>query len=174
RAENAKSLAGTYQRGSRRDACRLLVLADDPELERRDDAGREAHRHLVLAERLHRLLELDPAMVDLDVRLLQLLRDVAAGDRAEQLLVLADHALELERHAVDAVRELVRRGALLLDLAGDDGALVLEAVLVGNRRGDREATRHEVVAAVARANRDDLAGLAEVLDVLREDNLHHD
>src|SRR5262245_10769472 len=102
----------------------LLVLADDPELQLRDYTSGETDRHFVLAERLDRLVELDPAVVEVDVRLLQLLRDVAAGDRAEQLLVLADHALELQRHAVDASRELVRRRTFFGDATLDDRLLV--------------------------------------------------
>src|SRR5262249_19178630 len=63
----------------------LLVLADHPELQGRDDAGGELDRDLVLAERLDRLLELDRAVIDLDAGALELLGDVAVGDRAEQL-----------------------------------------------------------------------------------------
>ena len=73
-------------------------------------------------------------MVDVDVRLLQLIRDVAVRDRAEQLLVFADHALELQRHAVDAVRDLGRGRALLGDALLDQRLLVVEAVLVADRR----------------------------------------
>src|SRR5204862_6411670 len=105
----------------------LLVLADDPELQAGGDAGGEAHGHLVLAERLDRAFELDPTVVDLDVRLLELIGDVTRGDRTEQLLVLADLTLELQRHAVDARRDLVRVGALLGDLALDQRLLVVEA-----------------------------------------------
>ena len=53
-----------------------LVFPDDPELERGVDAGGEPDLRLVLAERLDRLVELDPTMVDLDIRPLELLGDV--------------------------------------------------------------------------------------------------
>src|SRR6185436_12287520 len=81
----AVSLGGRDQLGHR-PSLRLLVFTDDPELELRDHTSGEPDGHFVLAERLDRLIELDPTMVDIDVRLLELIRDVAARDRAEQLL----------------------------------------------------------------------------------------
>src|SRR3569623_1876406 len=104
----------------------LLVFADDPELQCRDDTGRQADRHFVLAERLDGLIELHPAVIDLDVRALELLLDVTRGDRAEQLLVLAGLPLELERHAADASREVVGDRALLGTALLDERLLVTE------------------------------------------------
>src|SRR3569623_33876 len=153
----------------------LLVFADDPELQGRDATGRQADRHFVLAERLDGLIELHPAVIDLDVRALELLLDVTRRDRAEQLLVLAGLPLELERHAADASREVVGDRALLGNALLDERLLVIEAVLVTDGRRDGEAAGHEVVAPEAGTDRDELAGLAEVGDVLGEDDLHrHD
>src|SRR5262245_44488953 len=91
------------RRDSKSGPTGLLFLADDPVLQGRLDAGVEPDDDLVLAERLDRGPELDRAVIEVEAGPLQLLRDVAARHRAEQLLVLADVALELERHAVEAL-----------------------------------------------------------------------
>src|ERR1043165_3088409 len=166
----SRPIAGSVYAENRRQ--KLLVFPDDPKLEVGDHAGSEPHGDLVLTEGLDRLIELDRAVVDIDSRALELLGDVLVGDRAEQLLVLADHALELQRHDVDARGDDGGARALLGDLALDQRLLVVEAVLVAHGGADREAARHQVVAAVPRTHRDQLARLAEVLNVLREDDLH--
>src|SRR5262249_62434733 len=61
---------------------RLLVFTDDPELERRGHTRRQLHGHVVLAERLDRLIQLDPAVIDLDAGALQLICDAASAARA--------------------------------------------------------------------------------------------
>jgi hypothetical protein len=68
-----------------------------------------------------------------------MLGDVAAGDRAEQLVVLADLTVELEGHQVDLLGERLGAGALLRHLLGDDALVVLELVDVGGGGRHRHA-----------------------------------
>src|SRR5690349_77451 len=84
RTRRSRAISPLYSYGASRGPRSLvsLVLADDPELERGGHAGRQPHRGLVLAERLDRRVELDPAVIDLDPRPLELVRDVPARDRA--------------------------------------------------------------------------------------------
>src|SRR5690606_37624790 len=112
----------------------FLVLADDPELPGRGDVGVELDFDLVLAAGLDGLGHVQALGVEVDAGDLELARDVARGDRAEHLVVLADETLELERHAVETIGDGLSLAALLLDAPLDRGLLVLETRDVALRR----------------------------------------
>src|SRR3954447_7488743 len=143
----------------------------DHGLDRGGHAGGDLHDDHVRADRLDRLVEVHVTLVDRDAaRVLDRVGDVLRRDRAEQATVLAglladgqDGAVELLGVLLSA-RDQVARSALLgLDaLAGGlDRAL-------GRRSG--ELARDQEVAEVALRDVDHGALLADVLDVLEQDD----
>src|SRR5882762_7604617 len=59
------------------------------------------YRYGIFAEGLHGFLELELALVDLEILRGEGIGDVAGGHRAEELVVLAGLAGEVQRDAVD-------------------------------------------------------------------------
>src|SRR5712671_7012579 len=102
----------------------------------------------------------------------ELLVDVLAGDRAEQLVLLAHLARELQLQRGELLRLRVHVGAVLGRAREDARLLVLELPDVLRGRRHRHAARQQVVATVARLHLHQRAGLAQVLQVLRQDDLH--
>src|SRR5690606_21320424 len=75
-------------------------------------------------------------------------------------------------HAAEAVGERLGVAALRVELVLALARLLLVAAAVAVVGGDGEAARDEVVAPVARLDLDGLAGEAEVLEVLLQDDFH--
>src|ERR1041384_69068 len=132
----------------------------------------QLHLHLVRADLLERLGQVDLLALDLVALLRELLVDVLARHRAEQLVLRAGLAGELHLDGV----ELVRHRGHVLPLLGrarhDAGLLVLQPphVLLGGRH--RELPREQVIAAVARLHFHQRAGLAQVLQIFGQDDFH--
>jgi predicted lysophospholipase L1 biosynthesis ABC-type transport system permease subunit len=87
-------------------------------------------RHIKLAQRLQRLFQRDLAPVDRIALLLQLVRNVARGYRAEQVVVLTHLALEHQFHGLQLLRELFRLDLLLRQLAHSRALHLLDHRLV--------------------------------------------
>src|SRR6476646_1728451 len=133
----------------------------------------DANSHGMAAERLDRMLELDPAAIDRVPLSGQRGGDVLGGDRPEQLALLA--GLAGDRHGDRA--QLRRRplGLGALGLAADTAGAGLgrDPLLVPLGGLEREAVRQEIVAGVAGLHPHHLPGLPERLHVLAQDHFHH-
>ena len=115
--------------------------------------------------------EVDLPAIDLHAEPRELRREVLRGDRAVHAIVGADAALQRDGDAGDLLR-LGLGLALQLRRAGERLALVvLETRDVRLGRVDGELAGDEVVAGVTRADADDVAALAEVLQRLAENDL---
>ena len=98
----------------------------------------------------------------------------AGADRAEQPAVRARPPLEPDVQPLQLAghRLGVLEGA---DLAGRAGPLdQVDLLLPAARPADREPAGHQVVAAVARGHVHDVAGGAEAVDLLGQDQLHRE
>src|SRR6266567_3695461 len=101
-------------------AGRILLLGGDDDLDVRRDLAGDLDVDRVVAERLDGLGERDLAAVDLVTLGGERLLDVPAVDRAEELALLTDLALERDHRAGeaagDALGVLAGLGRLRLDL----------------------------------------------------------
>src|SRR6185503_12589931 len=98
-----------------------LLLGDDPDLDLDRDVAGVLDVDRVLAERLDGLVEVDLLAVHLVTLGGERLLDVARGDRAEELVALADLTRDLDGHVLHGAGQ--RLGVLaLLGRAGLDGA----------------------------------------------------
>ena len=87
-------------------ASRGRLLRDDVDREGRDDVGMEPDRELDGTELLQRLVEREPAPIELDAELLlQRGDDVARCDRAEQLAALTRAGRNRQRAAGEPIGE---------------------------------------------------------------------
>src|SRR5438067_1629149 len=66
--------------------------------------GVDAHRDLVRAERLERLVEIDLVAIDHDAAAAECVGNVLGGDRAVELAALADLHAHRQRGAADPLR----------------------------------------------------------------------
>src|SRR5207249_8549255 len=112
------------------------------------DVGVDLDAYPKLAQRADRLGEVHLALVDVDPELLELALDVARGDRAEQLVLLAD--LDGERQAdVGKLSRFGLGGGLLRGaLLGEPLRLVNDPFLIGLGCEVGEPLRQELVAGV--------------------------
>jgi hypothetical protein len=116
---------------------------------------------------------LDLAPVDLLAKLLrQLLGDLGVRHRAVEPTGVARAGGEGQAHAADAVGERLHRHFLLGDLALLGSLALLHLLDHASRRGNRHPSRDEVVARVAWLDLLQRAGIAQLLDVLGQDDLH--
>src|SRR5690606_19385245 len=148
------------------------VFADDPELQRGDDAARELDLSFVLADSLDRFADGDLASIDVDAGYLELRGEIASGHRAEHLVALANQPLELQRHAADSSGHGFALDAILGDAALDHGFVVLELINVVLRGREGVPLGQEVVASVSVLYGDELASFADVRHILCENELH--
>src|SRR5690606_8075572 len=137
------------------------------------DLAVEADADPVGADRLDRVLDLDAAAVQLGaVGGADGLGDVGGGHGAEQAAALAGTGAQRHAQRLELVGDLLAaldRG----DLAGRAGLLDRLDLALGTAGPlDGETAGDEVVAAVAVADLDDVAGLAEPGDLLGQDELH--
>src|SRR5437660_1960070 len=149
----------------------LPVLRDD-----QVDVGRhlavQTQRHLVLAQLLQRVLDVDLAAVDVHL-VLQAQRGghVVVGDRAEHLVLGADLEPDHHRLVVDELGQLPGLVALLGLAPGGRLAEPPGLGLGALPRQHRELAREQVVAAVAVGDVLHIAGQADVRDVLGQHDL---
>lgn len=133
----------------------------------------QADLDLVASDRLDRVLDLDPTLVQLGTAGgLDGLGDVRGRDRAEQAATLAGALLEAHGERVDPARDLlglvqgadVTRGTRALDQ--------VDLLLTAARPPDGEPAGKQVVAAVAVLHLDDIAGGSETVDLVGQNQLH--
>jgi hypothetical protein len=98
--------------------------------------------------------------------------DIARGDRAEELVLFADRALDLDLELRETVRDRLRVLRQLGVLGGDDLLLVLDLRHVARGGPCGLVLRDEEISPVTGTNLHDLARLAEVVDIFTEDDLH--
>src|SRR5690606_17996117 len=137
------------------------------------DLRMEPHGQTVGADGLDRLVQGDPAAVDLRVGdLLDRVRDLAGGDGAEQPALGTrvggdDHLQrgEVRRHRP----RLLEVRDLAGPAPGADGLRLGDGSLGGDAG---QVAGQQVVAPVAAGHLDDVAGAAEAPDFLVQDDLH--
>src|SRR3990172_409066 len=136
------------------------------------DIAVELHRDLEVAHGLDGLPEVEGASVELEPARGERLDDVERGDRAVELVLLAHLALQDHRRVGQPLRHRLRARLELGGLGLGALPLLLELphVLGVGRHG--QAARQEVVPPVAGLHLDELAALAQVLDVFSQDELH--
>src|SRR5690606_41180178 len=100
------------------------------------------------------------------------LGDVERGDRAVELVLLADLARDGHLDRVDLLGLFLGRGAQLRAPGRDDGLLVLELPHVPGAGDDRQLLGQQVVAGVTVLHGDHVTGVAEVPNVLTQNDLH--
>ena len=130
----------------------------------------EADLHRVRTERAERLGD-DAAAIDDEALLGERLLDVAGRDRAVELVALADRPRDRELEVLELAGQIGRLALGLGRLRLGDALGVLDAGDVALRRRHGEAAGQEVVAGEARTNLDELAALAQALEVLGQDDV---
>ena len=156
---------------SRAFACQACVSRHgrhDPHLELAFDFARVANFHRVQAEFFERAFEADLVGRQVDVVGFECSHDFRSADAAVQMAVFG--GVGLDRDAL--LGELGRLFAEL-SLAGNFDLLQLDLVLIDHpfvmvAGLGREALRNEIVVGVAFLHLDDLALLADVLDLVDE------
>src|SRR5690606_4926942 len=154
--------------------CRSAFLPLHPDLELHLDLRVQPHAHGEFAQRLQRLVEDERATLQLEVEpaLVHPFHDVGGRDGSEKLPVLPGAGREREREPLELRSpttrlEEVPAGTLLVP-----GPLLFGALHVRRARHVGESLRNEVVPAVACLHLYDGAGLAQVFDVLLQNELH--
>ena len=150
---------------------RLFFLLDR-HLEARGHFAVQLDRHVELAERLERLVELDLAAVDGEALGLERLGHVTGGDRAEEVVVLAHLAGELERDAGDLAGQDLRLAFLLGGAAHGRSLHLLDHVLVALGGLDGQTAGQQEIASVAVCDLHHVAAMAQFLDVFFQDDFH--
>src|SRR5687768_7173610 len=135
-------------------------------------SGEDLHRDLVRAEHLERLLEVDLVTIDVDASPFQRVGDVFGSDRAIQLAALPHLDAQGERRGRDALRVDLGFFALALALLLATGDVVLPGSIRSAGGGHGEFPWQQEVAGVALGNLLEFAAPAELVDVLRENDLH--
>jgi hypothetical protein len=126
-----------------------------------------------IAEGLQRVVELDLALIDLVALSFEGFGDVAVGDGAEELVVFAGLARELELDAVE-------RGGLFLGCVLLGGGFLrqraadpFERLHVAGSGFDRQLVRQQKIARVAGLHVNDVAAMAELFDIFLENYFLH-
>src|SRR4029453_17091147 len=148
------------------------LLADDRDLELRGDVGVESDRHDALAQRLQRLVEMNPAPLDLDPLPLEKFRDVLRGDRAEELALFRGLPALLVADGLDATAE---RLGVFLDAVGLRLLLLLDVIQVLEvpRAGaEREPLGNEEVARISVRHVTHLAPTSDRRHVVAQNDFH--
>src|SRR5439155_7809135 len=155
---------------ARRGAGLALGLDDDRDLGRH--AREDLDRNLVRPERLERLLELDLVAIDGDATAGEGLRDLLGRDRAVQLAALADLHAHGQRGRRDAGGGDLGIGTFALALLLARGDVVLPGAIGAAGGGHGQPAGDEEVRGEAVGDGLHLARLAELVHVLRQDDLH--
>src|SRR4051812_29318774 len=146
------------------------VLRDDVEGEFDADLGVQLDLHLVLAEGLDWLAEMDAALLDVDAGGGELGMDVVRRDGAEQLATLACLHGDGDAGLLDLLAERLR-AVELLGFAETAGLLEgFDVLAVGLRERNGHALGQEIIARVAGADFDLVAFGAKAVDRFEEEN----
>lgn len=117
-------------------------------------------------------LELDLALIDLEALGGERIGDIGGGDGAEELIVLASLARETDGHTAEG-RGLLLRGIHLRGrFLGQRGANALDGFHVAGGSLDGELARQQEIARVSGLYGDNVAAVAELIDVFLKDDLH--
>src|SRR5579875_3694247 len=120
-------------------------------------------------KRLDRIFQLDLVTVDRDVEApFDRFGDLRVGDCAEQLTVPPGLRGDVDRLALEQLRQRLRGGALLGFALGLRLLLLVERCKGALRGFDGELARQEVVPAVALGDLDDVALASQRLDILEQ------
>src|ERR1039457_1162197 len=147
-------------------------LRRDGNLQAGFNRGIELARHREFSELLDGLGQVNFAPLDIETVLAQRAFEIDVGNRAEELALLAGARGERERERFDPGLDRERVGALGLAPARGGALLMLEGAQIFLIRLDRELARQQIVARVAGADLDHVAGPSQVGEILVEYDLH--
>src|ERR1700739_4883038 len=136
------------------------------------DVAEDFYGDGVFAEGFESLAELELALVDLEALCGESFGNVAGGYGAEELIVLASLAGEVEGDAVDERGLLLRGVELGGGFLGERGANALEGFHVAAGGFDGELARQQEIAGGRGLDGDDVAAVAELFDVFLQNDLH--
>src|SRR5215469_13846217 len=152
---------------------RELLFRDDRHLHGHVHVGVQVQGDSVLAHHAQRSVrQAHFAALDIEAGTRQVLGDVAGTDRAEQLPFRTRLGVNGELEILHRSRPLLGRGQVLARLVLELGAPRLEARDVLRRGERRLALRQEEIAAETRAHLDAIADVAEVGDLLQQNDFH--
>src|SRR5216683_4674597 len=133
----------------------------------------QPHPHLVGADRLDRVPDLDPAPVQLRAASgTNRRRDIGGPDRAKQPSAAARPRLQAYGKRLEPPCRLL--GVVdAADLTGGARSPDQVDLLLGTARpAHGESTRDQIITPIARSDVDDVAGRTQAADLLGEDELH--
>jgi hypothetical protein len=168
-----RSMSSGIGEGESRKSSRELFFFGDLDFDFGGDIAEDFDLHGEVAEGFDWVVELDLALVNLEALGFESFGDVPVGDRAEELVVLAGLARELELDAVE------RGGLLFCGVLFGGGFLrqraanALERLHVAGGGFDGQFVRQQEIARVARLHVDDVAAVAELFDVFLENYFLH-
>lgn len=138
----------------------------------RVDVAFEAESNFVIADLLDGSVELDVAVVEIEAEFVELVGDVAAGDRAKELALLAHFDEEGDLNFVEFSSFFLGFSTEHTAFVLDETFLVLELSHAFLRRGQGETLGNEIVACITRAYGDEVTDSTEIGHVARENYLH--
>src|SRR4029077_12344445 len=136
------------------------------------DVAEDFYGDGIFAEGFDGFAQLDLALVDLETLRGEGFGDVAGGDGAEELVILAGLASEAHGDAIDERGLLLRGFELGGGFLGEGSANALEGFHVAGGGFDGELVRQQEIAGVAGLDGDDVAAMAELVDVFLQNDLH--
>src|SRR5918995_2513315 len=172
----ARSLGGGFlcSRGLGGGMSSLIFgIADHHDGDRRSQPTDEMHRHRVLAELADRFLEHHLAAIDLFTdELRQIVGDITRGDGTIQASAFAGAGGELQALAGNLIRQRLKLGFLLSDLAGFHRGIVLGGLDLASGGQHRHPLWDEVVSGETGLHFLNRASLAQLRHILAEYDLH--
>src|SRR5882724_5453363 len=139
-------------------------------------AGGDLTEHLdgdrVVAESLDGFGELDLALVNLEALGCEAFGDVRSSDGAEEMIVLAGLASELDGHAAEEFGLLLRGVHFRGGFFRERSANALESFHVAGGGFDGQLARQKKITGVAGLYGDDVTTMAELIDVFLQNDLH--
>src|SRR6266480_1242423 len=151
----------------------FLFFFSDVNLDLRGNVAENFDGHRILTDGFDRFGKLDLALVYLEVLRGERFGDVRGGDGAEHLIVLAGLARETKLHTID------QRGLFLRGVQFGGGFLrqrranALQGLHVASGGFDRQLLRQQEIPGVAGLYGDDIAPMAELIDVFLKDYFLH-
>ena len=149
-----------------------LFFFGDVDYDLGGDVAEDLDRDGIFAESLDGIGELDLTLVDLEVLRGETFGDVGGGDGAKHLIVFASLAGEADRDAVEKRRLLLCGVQLSGGLFRKRSANALERFHIPDAGFNSELARQKKIAGIAGLHGDDLAPMAQLIDVFLKNDLH--
>src|SRR5579884_2985768 len=150
----------------------FAALAIHCDLHVRRDFAVQLDRHMEFAEALERIVEVNLATIDVEALCFERARDLGGSNGSEEVILLADFALERKLHIVELLRESFGTGLFFCRLADGCSLHLLDDSLVGAACFNGKLARQKEIAAVSFGDFHDLAAMAELFDIFFENDFH--